>query len=82
MDTTVHQEFINSRFAYVSISRVSHDAQVYTNDSGALAKHLSQDVTKASALGIRTGQNTQASITLEAPIASKKSTASGLGLAL
>jgi hypothetical protein len=36
----------NRRFAYVSVSRASHDAQIYTND----AESLSRDVTKASAL--------------------------------
>src|ERR1700678_129077 len=36
----------NSRFAYVSVSRASHDAQIYTNNAASLAKNLSHDVSK------------------------------------
>jgi ATP-dependent exoDNAse (exonuclease V) alpha subunit len=52
MDTDVHPELINSRFAYVSVSRASHDAQIYTNDVTKLATSLSQDVSKTSALNM------------------------------
>jgi ATP-dependent exoDNAse (exonuclease V) alpha subunit len=47
MDTNVHPELINSRFAYVSVSRASLDAQIYTNDAASLAESLSRDVSKA-----------------------------------
>lgn len=50
MDTDVHPELINARFAYVSVSRASHDAQVFTNDASNLAERLSADVSKTSAL--------------------------------
>ena len=50
MDTEVHPELINSRFAYVSVSRASHDAQIYTNNATSLAENLSHDVSKASAI--------------------------------
>jgi conjugative relaxase-like TrwC/TraI family protein len=50
MDTTVHPELINTRFAYVSVSRASQDARIYTNDAGSLGERLSTDVTKASAV--------------------------------
>ncbi|MBN9614149.1 MAG: conjugal transfer protein [Acidobacteriales bacterium 59-55] len=56
MDTEVHPDLINNRFAYVSISRASHDAQVFTNDAAALAESLSHDVSKASAIDFRTEQ--------------------------
>jgi len=52
MDTTVHPELINSRFAYVSISRAAQDARIYTNDAGALGERLSANVTKTSAVAI------------------------------
>ena len=52
MDTDVHPELINSRFAYVSVSRASHDAQIYTNDAIKLATNISKDVSKTSALNI------------------------------
>ncbi len=52
MDTEVHSELINSRFAYVSLSRASHNAQIYTNDAATLATKLGHDVSKTSALDI------------------------------
>ena len=54
MDTTVHPELINTRFAYVSISRASQDARIYTNDAGSLGERLSTDVTKTSAIDLQT----------------------------
>ncbi len=50
MDTTVHPELINTRFAYVSVSRASQDARIYTNDAGTLGERLSTNVTKTSAI--------------------------------
>jgi ATP-dependent exoDNAse (exonuclease V) alpha subunit len=50
MDTEVHPELINNRFAYVSISRASHDAQIYTNNAASLTASLTHDVSKASAV--------------------------------
>jgi ATP-dependent exoDNAse (exonuclease V) alpha subunit len=52
MDTNVHPKLINTRFAYVSVSRASHDTQIFTNDASALPESLSRDVGKASALSI------------------------------
>jgi hypothetical protein len=53
MDTTVHPELINTRFAYVSVSRASQDARIYTNDAGTLGERLSTDVTKTSAVDLQ-----------------------------
>ena len=50
MDTNTFSELLNPRFAYVSISRASQDAHIYTNDAAILAQRLSTDVTKTSAL--------------------------------
>jgi len=50
MDTNVHPELISTRFAYVSVSRASQDAQIFTNDASTLAESLSRDVSKASAI--------------------------------
>jgi len=55
MDTNVHPELINSRFAYVSVSRASQDAQIFTNNLAQLAPQLSTDISKTSAIKI--GQN-------------------------
>jgi ATP-dependent exoDNAse (exonuclease V) alpha subunit len=50
LDTSVHPELINSRFAYVSISRASHDAQIYTNNAVSLVPRLSHNATKTFTL--------------------------------
>jgi conjugative relaxase-like TrwC/TraI family protein len=56
MDTEVHPELINSRFAYVSVSRASHDTQIFTNDAATLAENLSRDISKASAVDLTHAQ--------------------------
>jgi hypothetical protein len=50
MDTNAPAELLNTRFAYVSISRASQDAHIYTNDAATLGARLSTDVTKTSAV--------------------------------
>ena len=52
MDTEAHPELINGRFAYVSLSRASHEAQIFTNDAARLAEKLSHEVQKISALSV------------------------------
>lgn len=52
MDTNVHPELINTRFAYVSVSRASHDAQIFTNNLAQLGPQLSTDISKTSALKV------------------------------
>ncbi len=49
-DTSVHPDLLNSRFGYVSISRASLDAKIYTNNATDLGKRLSGDVSKSSAV--------------------------------
>jgi hypothetical protein len=56
MDTNVHPELINTRFAYVSVSRASQDAQIFTNKLAQLGTQLSTDISKTSAIKI--GQST------------------------
>ncbi len=51
-DTSVHPDLLNSRFGYVSISRASHDAKIYTNDATNLGQKLSGEVSKTSAVEI------------------------------
>lgn len=48
---TAHERLINSRLAYVAISRGRYDAQIFTNDAAKLADELSHDVCKHSAIG-------------------------------
>ena len=45
-----HEQLINSRLAYVSVSRGRYDAQIYTNDAGKLGEGLTRDVSKEVAL--------------------------------
>jgi ATP-dependent exoDNAse (exonuclease V) alpha subunit len=82
MDTNVHPELINTRFAYVSVSRASQDAQIFTNDATTLAESLSRDVTKASALDIAKAQTPVAKVGLEQAAAVKIAPGAGLGLGL
>jgi len=48
----LHPDLLNSRFAYVSISRASHEATLFTDDMAKLAPQLGADVSKTSALEI------------------------------
>jgi conjugative relaxase-like TrwC/TraI family protein len=51
-DTGVHPDLLNSRFGYVSVSRASHQATVFTNDAAKLGQQLGTEISKTSALGI------------------------------
>jgi hypothetical protein len=49
-DTGVHPDLLNSRFGYVSISRASRDATLFTDDLNKLIPQITADVSKTSAL--------------------------------
>ncbi len=49
VDTEKSEQLVNSRFAYVSVSRAQYDAQIYTNDRSELAHDLSRDVSRPTA---------------------------------
>jgi uncharacterized cupredoxin-like copper-binding protein len=51
------EELINSRLAYVSVSRGRYDAQIFTNDAEKLGEGLSRDVSKQSAIETGHGMN-------------------------
>src|ERR1035438_6228501 len=55
-DTGVHPDLLNSRFGYVSISRASHEATLFTDDITKLSPQLSADVSKTSALEVSASQ--------------------------
>ena len=82
MDTDVHPELVNSRFAYVSISRASHDAQIYTNNLATLAESLGHDVSKASAIDFGKSKDPTASVGLQQAAALRNIRTAGLELAL
>ena len=50
IDTDSSRTLINSRLAYVTISRASEDARIYTNDAETLGKRLATEVNKTAAL--------------------------------
>jgi ATP-dependent exoDNAse (exonuclease V) alpha subunit len=52
-DTSVHPDLLNSRFGYVSISRASHEATLFTDDIAKLGPQLGADVSKTSALEVK-----------------------------
>jgi conjugative relaxase-like TrwC/TraI family protein len=51
-DTDSHRNLINTRLAYVAISRASHDARIYTNDAEGLGEKLASSNSKTSALEV------------------------------
>jgi len=64
-DTGVHPDLLNSRFGYVSISRASHEATLFTDDMTKLSPQLSADVSKTSALEINQAPSIGQSIAIE-----------------
>ncbi len=56
MDTRAHPELINTRFAYVSVSRASQDVRLYTSDAELLGQKLSHDASNTSAVDFRQQQ--------------------------
>jgi hypothetical protein len=73
--------WISSRFAYVAVSRASHDAQIFTNDAAGLAESLSRNVSKACAIDFSKNQSPVATMELK-QAAIVKTPTNGIGLAL
>lgn len=53
IDTDSSRNLINSRLAYVAISRASDDARVYTNNMETLGERLASDITKSAAVDFK-----------------------------
>jgi len=51
-DTGTARSLVNTRLAYVAVSRASQDARIYTNEADSLGKRLSVDVSKTAAIEI------------------------------
>ena len=47
------RSLINTRLAYVAISRASEDARIYTNNAETLGERLATDITKTAAVDFR-----------------------------
>ncbi|HWX55522.1 MAG TPA: MobF family relaxase [Verrucomicrobiae bacterium] len=51
VDTEEGSQLVNSRMAYVAISRGRHDAQIYTDNKAELADQLGRDHSHSTAIG-------------------------------
>lgn len=49
-DAKAHPDLVNSRFAYVAVSRARNDARIYTDDRAAMEARLGTEISKSSAL--------------------------------
>jgi ATP-dependent exoDNAse (exonuclease V) alpha subunit len=56
-DTSVHPDLLNTRFGYVSISRASHEATLFTDDIAKLSPLLGVETSKTSALEVNKAQS-------------------------
>jgi ATP-dependent exoDNAse (exonuclease V) alpha subunit len=50
VDHAAHPDLVNSRFAYVSVSRASFEARIFTDDATRLPARLSAEIDKSAAL--------------------------------
>lgn len=57
-DTDSSHSLINTRLAYVAISRASDDARIYTNNAETLGQRLATDISKTAALDFRPPSST------------------------
>jgi conjugative relaxase-like TrwC/TraI family protein len=82
IDSAVNRELINSRFAYVSISRASCDAQIFTNNAAGLTERLNYVVSKTSAIEVSAESNFLGSNSLEINKLPRQGSVSGFEPAL
>jgi len=77
---------VNSRFAYVSVSRGQYDARIYTNDRDQLARNLSRENSQRTAIEMPEQQPAipkvePASAPIEGPVKQEPEHSLGMGLA-
>jgi hypothetical protein len=51
-DTGVHPDLVSSRFGYVSASRASHEATIFTDCAVKLGNQIGAEITKTTAVVI------------------------------
>ena len=79
MDTELAaRDLLNSRMAYVSVSRGAHDAQLFTNDREKLPAALGHEVSHESAHV--PAQTPEQSITPQQEIGTRHEQGPGLGI--
>jgi len=59
IDTDSSRSLINSRLAYVAISRASEEARIYTNNAETLGQRLATDISKTAAVDFRPPSSTE-----------------------
>jgi hypothetical protein len=59
IDTESSRMLINTRLAYVAVSRASDDVRIYTNDAETLGQRLAADISKTSAVDFRPSSTTE-----------------------
>jgi conjugative relaxase-like TrwC/TraI family protein len=74
------KDLLNSRMAYVSVSRGAHDAQLFTNDRDKLPTVLGHDVSKQTAQALQI--NTDQTITPQQEISAGRQHEHGAGLGI
>jgi len=72
-----HSQLLDSRMAYVSVSRAQYDVQMFTNDAQTLGQELSRDVSKPAAL-----ETEAIAKTVDAPAVQQIIQGMGLGLSM
>jgi len=53
IDTESNRMLINTRLAYVAVSRASDDVRIYTNNAETLGQRLAADISKTAAVDVR-----------------------------
>jgi len=59
IDTESNRMLINTRLAYVAVSRASDDVRIYTNDAETLGQRLAADISKTAAVEFRPPSSTE-----------------------
>jgi conjugative relaxase-like TrwC/TraI family protein len=59
IDTESNRMLINTRLAYVAVSRASDDVRIYTNDAETLGQRLAADISKTAAVDFRPSSTTE-----------------------
>ena len=59
VDTESSRSLINTRLAYVAISRASEDVRIYTNNAETLGERLATDISKTAAVDFRQASSTE-----------------------
>ena len=74
------RDLLNSRMAYVSVSRGAHDAQIFTNDREKLPTALGHEISKRTAQVLQI--NTEQTTTPQQEISKAPQQAHGIGLGI